>query len=127
MMMMMMMLVVVMITGKLIVSEADDDDGDNDNGGADINDGNDANGDDSMGKADVMMMQMVVKCFISRSMLHFYTPWKCQKTKGFLTFSGGVEMEHWPNMGLVKTYSYKKLNTIELLNLVQKRVFVAFK
>ena len=110
MMMMMMMLVVVMITGKLIVSEADDDDGDNDNGGADINDGNDANGDDSMSKADVMIMQMVVKCSISRSMLHFYTPWK-----------GGVEMEHWPKMGLVKTYSYKKINTIELLNLVQKR------
>ena len=31
-------------------------------------------------------------------------------------------MEHWPKMGLVKTYSYKKINTIELLNLVQKRV-----
>ena len=24
---------------------------------------------------------------------HFYTPWKCQKTFGFLTFSGGIEME----------------------------------
>ena len=36
-------------------------------------------------------------------------------------------MEHWPKMGLVKTYSYQKINTIELLNLVQKRVFVAFK
>ena len=23
---------------------------------------------------------------------HFYTPWKRQKTKGFLTFSGGIEM-----------------------------------
>ena len=32
------------------------------------------------------------------SMFHFYTPWKRQKTSktfGFLTFSGGVEMEHW--------------------------------
>ena len=28
-------------------------------------------------------------------MFHFYTPWKRQKTKGFLTFSGGIEMEHW--------------------------------
>ena len=26
---------------------------------------------------------------------HFYTPWKCQKTFGFLTFSGGIEMWHW--------------------------------
>ena len=25
-------------------------------------------------------------------MSHFYTPWKCQKTKGFLKFSGGKEM-----------------------------------
>ena len=23
---------------------------------------------------------------------HFYTPWKRQKTYGFLTFSGGIEM-----------------------------------
>ena len=28
-------------------------------------------------------------------MLHFYTPWKRQKTIGFLTFSGGIEMWHW--------------------------------
>ena len=26
---------------------------------------------------------------------HFSTPWKRQKTFGFLTFSGGIEMEHW--------------------------------
>ena len=25
---------------------------------------------------------------------HFYTPQKRQKTKGFMTFSGGIEMEH---------------------------------
>ena len=24
----------------------------------------------------------------------FYTPWKRQKTKGFLEFSGGIEMRH---------------------------------
>ena len=29
---------------------------------------------------------------------HFYTPWKRQKTKGFLTFSRGIEMEHWTKM-----------------------------
>ena len=27
--------------------------------------------------------------------VHFYTPWKCQKTFGFLTISGGIEMKHW--------------------------------
>ena len=32
-------------------------------------------------------------------MYHFYIPWKRQKTKGFLTFSRGIEMEHWGNMG----------------------------
>ena len=30
---------------------------------------------------------------------HFYTSWKRQKTKGFLTFSGGIEMWHWTKMG----------------------------
>ena len=28
-------------------------------------------------------------------MLHFYTPWKRQKNKGFLTFSEGIERKHW--------------------------------
>ena len=26
-------------------------------------------------------------------------PWKRQKAKGFLTFSGGIEMGHWREMG----------------------------
>ena len=30
---------------------------------------------------------------------HFYIPWKRQETKGFLTFSGGIEMWHWTKMG----------------------------
>ena len=30
---------------------------------------------------------------------HFYTPWKCQKTFGFLTFSRGIEMWNWTKMG----------------------------
>ena len=29
---------------------------------------------------------------------HFYTPWKSQKTSGFLTFSGGLEMGHRAKM-----------------------------
>ena len=32
-------------------------------------------------------------------MSHFHTPWKRQKTKGFLTFSGGIEMEYWREKG----------------------------
>ena len=32
-------------------------------------------------------------------MLYFYTPWKRQKSKGFLMFSGGIEMEDWAKMG----------------------------
>ena len=45
---------------------------------------------------------------------HFYTPWKRQKTFGFLTFSGGMEMWHWTKNGLAKvinplTYSIYSL------------------
>ena len=29
----------------------------------------------------------------------FYTPWKDQKTKGFLMFSGGIEKDQWHEMG----------------------------
>ena len=38
---------------------------------------------------------------------HFYTPWKRQRTFGFLTFSGGTKMENWSKMGLL---AWKKLN-----------------
>ena len=31
-------------------------------------------------------------------MLNFSTLWKGQKTSGFLTFSGDIEMEHWLKM-----------------------------
>ena len=34
-------------------------------------------------------------------MFYFYTPWKRQKTFGFLTFSGGIEIEYWARMGEV--------------------------
>ena len=36
-------------------------------------------------------------------MSHFYTPWKRQKTIGFLTFSG-IEMWHWTKMGWCLMY-----------------------
>ena len=32
-------------------------------------------------------------------MLHFYIPWKHQKTKSLLIFSGGIEVKHWLKMG----------------------------
>ena len=34
----------------------------------------------------------------SKPMLHFYTPWKHQKTSGFLMSSRVTEMEHWVAM-----------------------------
>ena len=33
-----------------------------------------------------------------KPMFHFYTPWKRQKISGFLTFSGGTEIENWLEM-----------------------------
>ena len=32
-------------------------------------------------------------------MIHFYSPRKRQKTKGFQTFLGGIEMEHLAKLG----------------------------
>ena len=45
-------------------------------------------------------------------MVHFYTPWKRQKTKDFLMFSGGIEMEHrasmgWMTIGEIANYKNK--------------------
>ena len=31
-------------------------------------------------------------------MVHLHTPQKRQETFGFLTFPGGIEMEHWAKM-----------------------------
>ena len=40
------------------------------------------------------------RCLIHFSPVsHFHTPWKLQKTFGFLKFSGGIEMWHWTKMG----------------------------
>ena len=35
-------------------------------------------------------------------MLPFYTTWKRQKIIVFLSFSGGIEMDHWAKMGKCK-------------------------
>ena len=34
-------------------------------------------------------------------MFHFYTLWKCQKTKGFFTSSEGIEIKNWAKNGLI--------------------------
>ena len=34
-----------------------------------------------------------------KAMFHFYTAWKRRKSLGFLTFSGGIKMEYWFEMG----------------------------
>ena len=42
-----------------------------------------------------------VKAYLTHfsPMFHFHTSWKRQKSFNFLTFSGGVEMEHWAKLG----------------------------
>ena len=45
-------------------------------------------------------------------MFRFYTPWKHQKTKSFLTFWGGIEMEHWAKTSLI---DFKSLSTLYIL------------
>ena len=42
------------------------------------------------------MYQKSYVFFHFRSMFHLYALWKSHKTSGFMTFSGGVEIEHWP-------------------------------
>ena len=50
-------------------------------------------------------------------LLHFYTPWKRQNTKGFLTFLVGIEMEHYQRVLESKNVNgnvYTKFVNIEL-------------
>ena len=39
-------------------------------------------------------------------MIHFYTPWKRYKTKGFLTFSRGLEIEQWTKIAYLIQIKY---------------------
>ena len=41
-------------------------------------------------------------------MSHFYTPWKRQKSYGFLTFSEVIEMWHWTKMSTTLNSGYTK-------------------
>ena len=52
----------------------------------------------------IIFMNVQKDYFIKKQLTHFrpmfpfYTPWKHQKTFGFLVFSGGIKWEHWPEM-----------------------------
>ena len=50
---------------------------------------------------EIRMQTYEVQIYLThfRPVSHFYTPRKRQKIKGFLTFSGGIEMLHWTKMG----------------------------
>ena len=43
------------------------------------------------------------------SMFDFFTPWKRQKTSDFLTFPGGIEMQHWREIGYVLPFDLSNL------------------
>ena len=55
------------------------------------------------------------------AIFHFYTPWKRQKAKFFLTFSWGVEMEHCREMG------YSRQNIVQLTLFSLKKYRNVFK
>ena len=42
-------------------------------------------------------------------MFDFYTHWKRQKAKGFLTFSGGIKMDYWAKMGCINPFHISDL------------------
>ena len=41
------------------------------------------------------------------TVFHFHNPCKRQETFGFLTISGGIEMEHWAKIGYEILFSEK--------------------
>ena len=53
-------------------------------------------------------------------MFYFYTPWKHQKTSGFLMFPRGIDVKHWLIMGyIVRTFC--KHYYVELVT--EKKIF----
>ena len=51
-----------------------------------------------MNEVRTQWIHVLIKLTYFKTMLHFYTPLKHQKTRGFL-FSGVKEMEHWLKLG----------------------------
>ena len=64
-------------------------------------------------QAEVYYIVRILTCFIP--LFPFCTPWKYQKTRGFLIFSGGVEREQWYEIGycLVGKHPFR-LKSLEL-------------
>ena len=57
--------------------------------------------------------------------LHFYNPWKRQKTFGFLTFSGGIECDtglKWVNTSHASLYPFNGFVTLIALQLEQLKL-----
>ena len=50
--------------------------------------------------------------------IQFYTPWKRQKTFGFLMFSGGIEMEHRAKVGFKEEKVKLKKNYVRFVILL---------
>ena len=50
---------------------------------------------------NIVKKNLIYKCQLTdfSPMFHFFTPWKLQKTKSFLTFSGGIKIKPWTQMG----------------------------
>ena len=53
-------------------------------------------------------------------MFHFYTPWKRQKISGFLTFSGGTEIENWFEMDYNCGFKTSNVTQKELSEMLYK-------
>ena len=55
-----------------------------------------------MFQRQILLNKISLRLFIALThfspVSHFYTPWKRQKTYGFLMFSGGIEIWHWTKM-----------------------------
>ena len=52
----------------------------------------------NIGLINTLIHQLEIVLTHFKSMFNFYTSWKRQEAKGFLTFSGGIKMEHWLKM-----------------------------
>ena len=55
-------------------------------------------------KRFLMLNKLILTSFLSTlthfmPLVSFYIPWKLQKTRGFLMFSGGIEKDQWHEMG----------------------------
>ena len=59
-------------------------------------------------------------------LVSFYSPWKHQKTRGFLMFSEGIERDLWHEMGLSEHFSGPILFTFERFQWDSVLIFFRF-